>query len=103
MTTREVAERAGVVRITAERPPEQLKQVIAQTGIPVDLDRLFIRCLVCNLPVKEVSKELVEGRVPAEIFAGKSEFHECPGCGRVYWEGSHLGRTKKRLADMGIV
>jgi uncharacterized protein len=103
VTAGAVVGRTNVVTVTAERPLEQLKQVIAQTGISVEPDRRFSRCLVCNLPVVEVSKELLDGRVPPEIFASRSEFHECPGCRRVYWEGSHLERTKKRLADMGII
>ncbi len=103
VTTREVTSRTGVVRVTAQRPLEQLKQVIEQTGVSVESDRFFSRCLVCNLPVAEVSKELVAGRVPEPVFASKSEFHECPRCKRLYWEGSHLERTKKRLEDVGIV
>ena len=103
VTTREVAAQEAVVKVTAQRPLEQLKEVISQTGIAVELGRLFSRCLICNLPVVEISKELLEGRVPEEIFATKSEFHECPGCKRVYWEGSHLERIKKRLKKMDII
>jgi len=103
VTTREIEGGTRVVKITAERPLEQLKQVIEQTGVSVDSDRFFSLCLICNLPVKEVQKELVTGRVPEEIFAEKSEFHECPGCGRIYWEGSHLDRTKKRLEEVEII
>lgn len=103
VTAREFPSLTGVVRVTAERPLEQLKQVIDQTGISVETDRLFSRCLVCNLPVVEVSREVVAGKVPEAIFTSRSEFHECPGCKRVYWQGSHLDRTMKRLEEMAVV
>jgi uncharacterized protein with PIN domain len=63
------------------------------------LDReraLFQRCTECNTPVEEVAGETVADRVPARL-AGQVRFTRCPGCGRVYWEGSHTRRMRRAL------
>ena len=51
--------------------------------------RPLTRCMVCNEPLRAVSKAEVRGRVPPGTLQWCDEFRECAGCGRVYWEGSH--------------
>jgi uncharacterized protein len=78
-----------------------LRQVLEQAGIRPD-PRLFLsRCLICNVPVREVQREDVAGKVPEGVFQRSRTFHECPECGRIYWEGSHADRIKKRLEVLG--
>ncbi len=59
------------------------------------------RCLVCNDPLVSVSRDLVAGSVPARSRAFCSEFWQCSGCGRVYWNGSHYKRML-RFADQAV-
>jgi uncharacterized protein with PIN domain len=49
------------------------------------------------MPVREVRQEDVAGKVPDGVLQRSRSFHECPECGRIYWEGSHADRMKKRL------
>jgi uncharacterized protein with PIN domain len=56
--------------------------------------RPFKRCIVCNELLATISKGDAAGRVPERILEWSNEFRECPGCGRVYWEGSHCRRMK---------
>ena len=35
--------------------------------------------------------------VPPRVFASHAAFRRCPGCGRVYWEGTHVGRIRRVL------
>jgi len=52
----------------------------------------FTRCMACNCLLVLVDTATVSDRVPGctrELF---SEFRECPGCRRVYWQGSHYPR-----------
>ncbi len=67
----------------------QLAQVLAELGLRPDPARAWTRCSVCNTPTEDVPKESVRDRVPAYTFATHERFRLCPGCGRVYWPGSH--------------
>jgi uncharacterized protein len=63
--------------------------------------RPFTRCMKCNgvleeaLPPDPVHNELLQ-RLPPGV-RHKNAFRVCPGCGRVYWEGSHHVRMGKML------
>ena len=85
-----------VYRLDSEDPVEQLRQVRGVFSLNLRAE-LFTRCLECNSVTEEVSKETVQGRVPAFVFQTQSEFHRCPGCGRIYWAGSHHDRMRERL------
>jgi uncharacterized protein len=56
--------------------------------------RPLTRCMVCNRVLSKVSKSEVQGRVPIKVLEWCDEFEQCPGCGRVYWEGSHYRRMR---------
>ncbi|HTY23778.1 MAG TPA: Mut7-C RNAse domain-containing protein [Desulfomonilaceae bacterium] len=102
VTPRELSGDPRVVTVTAKDPMQQLKQVLSELELRADPDRFFTRCVICNVPVIEIPRTQVVGRVPKMIIRMKSEFHECPKCGRIYWEGSHLGRIKRRLESSSI-
>jgi hypothetical protein len=38
--------------------------------------------------------------VPEHVLATQSEFMGCPGCGRIYWGGSHADRMLARLSRL---
>ncbi|MBI5252276.1 MAG: hypothetical protein HY912_22505 [Desulfomonile tiedjei] len=84
-------------------PVEQLREVLgAAQAIP--RPGLFLsRCLICNIPVREVPRIRVLGRVAPQIHEAIHLFNECPCCGRVYWEGSHSTRIKLMLEKRGII
>ncbi len=103
VTTRKGTQPPGIVRIAAGTVEEQLKEVLDRTGVEPDPDLLFSRCLICNVPVREVPRAGVERKVPVAVFSMTSTFHECPNCGRVYWEGTHESRVRRRLERMDIV
>jgi uncharacterized protein len=85
--------------IEAERPLEQLSEVVAAFDLPRPT-RLFTRCRVCNALVQRVERSAVAGRVPPRVWERESEFAECPSCGRVYWEGSHAQRMRSVLQSV---
>lgn len=63
-----------------------------------DLGRLIkplTRCMVCNHPLEPAATELVRDRVPRGTVERCDKFRECPGCKRVYWEGSHTRRMRE--------
>jgi len=74
-------------------PHRQLVEVLTRFG-PLALQP-FSRCLRCNAKLQEVSKSVVESRLPPRTREHYDRFQACLGCGRVYWQGSHW----KRLVD----
>jgi uncharacterized protein with PIN domain len=93
--------------VHALRPEAQLREVARRYGIALHM-RPFTLCLHCNLPLDIAEPHAVVDRVPDRIRAHYRQFMHCPGCGRIYWEGSHWERMRSilaasldvRLADM---
>ena len=70
--TREVLRRFGMTRHGAEMAP-------------------FSRCLHCNGALEPVDKSEVLAPLAAEPLTLRfyDDFRRCPGCGRIYWPGTH--------------
>jgi uncharacterized protein len=83
--------------IRAERVDEQLEEACARLGLdPRDEDRLT-RCLGCNARLEPRPRERLRAVVPARVYATQAAFMGCPGCGKVYWAGTHADRMLERL------
>ena len=89
--------------VEADRPAGQLRELAAPLGLfrAGWRDRLFDRCLVCNRPLVDASYRAVAPDLPVEVSADprvrSAGFRRCPGCRRVYWEGSHTRRMRRWL------
>jgi len=84
--------------IASNDPEEQLLEVIRGCGLRPDPDLWFTRCLVCNLPIEKISREAAAPCVPPFVLSTKQDFTRCPGCRRVYWEGTHSQRMRDRIS-----
>jgi uncharacterized protein with PIN domain len=87
--------RSGVVE-------EQVRQVLEELAVAPDLGRLFSRCLRCNVPLQPLAAEVARARVPPFIARTQEVFRACPGCGRVYWRGTHVHRMERWLEGVGL-
>jgi uncharacterized protein len=90
-------EKGRIIQIEQDKPSLQLKELFDQDIIALAEDSLFSRCLLCNSPLDEMTREEVEGKVPEFVFYQENEFYACPQCHRIYWPGSHLDKMEKRL------
>lgn len=82
---------------------DQLGQVIEEFDLSIEKSRLFTRCTVCNTPTESIDKERVKDRVPPYTYRHHEDYSICRVCDRIYWRGSHVDNTFKRLADkLGI-
>ncbi len=82
-----------VLLLRSGDPLEQLREVADATGIGTE--GIFTRC---NLPLEEVPRDgAVAARLPESVRAARRELRGCPGCGRVYWEGSHTDRMRRAV------
>ena len=88
---------ARMLVLRSEDPLEQLRDVIATAGIE-PRERLFSRCIRCNLPLEEIAKDAsVAARVPERVFASYERFWCCSRCATVFWKGSHVRNTCRKL------
>ena len=68
-----------------------------------DLGRLvrpFTRCMACNTILQPAALAEVRLRLPARITKLYNRFLQCPGCGRIYWQGSHYRRMKAWIGEL---
>ncbi len=81
-------------RVRASDPDRQVEEVIRAFSLQKDL-RPFTRCSECNSVLRVVPRAEVAGRVPPQVFRTFRRFTCCPGCGRLYWRGTHFRRLER--------
>jgi uncharacterized protein len=88
---------ARVLVLPSTDPAEQLRQVVARFALdPRGL--LFTKCIRCNVLLEPVAdKREIEARVHPNVFARFEQFFRCPSCGTVFWKGSHVRNTCRKL------
>jgi uncharacterized protein with PIN domain len=89
-----------IIRIIEDKPALQLGELIQKRVISLKDENLFSRCLLCNIPLNEISREEAEGKVPDFIFYQQKEFFRCPQCLRIYWQGSHQMNMQKKVGEL---
>lgn len=67
---------------------DQIVELFAALGERPSFDP-FTRCIECNEALVGESPENVLGMVPTKVRNIFDEYHRCPGCGRIYWKGTH--------------
>lgn len=84
--------------VKSEDIDSQLKEVIA--NFPPD-EKLQSRCLECNIPVQEVQdREEIKHRVPDYVLSHHKHLWYCPGCGRVFWSGTHYKNMEEKITKI---
>lgn len=89
--------------VEADSPAGQIEELAPDLGLFEAgwRDRTFTRCMVCNATLTARRAERVRGALPAEVRRDprvrSAGFLRCPGCDRVYWEGSHTRRMRRWL------
>lgn len=84
----------------ATAPREQLVEVLRRFGPTL---APFTRCLRCNTELREVPKSSVESKLEPRTRTYYQRFHECPGCHRIYWAGSHWQRLTRLVETARLV
>ncbi len=78
---------------------EQLRQVFETLHI-AQLPSPLTRCLSCNDSLIEAPRESVRERVPAFVYKTQSHFKSCPGCGKIFWAGTHRSAVMQTLQKL---
>ena len=94
---RDLLKRRGIAHgcyVRAQRPELQLREVFARFDLAPQA-RPFTRCLACNGLVEPVDRAQVLSALPPKVRERHERFTACPGCARVYWEGTHWQRMRE--------
>ena len=75
---------------------DQVVQVLDEFGLWDDI-RQNTRCIECNLPLKALTRERARNLVTPYVCEHASSFAICPGCNRVYWQGTHYGDMERKI------
>jgi uncharacterized protein len=81
-------------RIRPEQVAETVRAIaesIEPSGAP------FSRCSECNTPLQRRHPFEARGEVPGGVLRSAASLSFCPGCGKWYWEGSHVARLREWL------
>ena len=78
---------------------EKLAGLAERFNIKLEIDVTVSRCPKCNTQIKPISKDKIVNRIPEATSTYYDEFWECPGCGQIYWRGSHWKRIEKTLKE----
>ena len=89
-----------IVRVSEDKPSLQLKELIQKGYVSSNEEKLYSRCLLCNVLLEQISQAEVEGKVPDFIFYQHKEFSRCPQCLKIYWPGSHLDHMKIKMKGL---
>jgi uncharacterized protein with PIN domain len=94
----ELAARTGLRTLLIESQvlDDQVSQVAA--NLPRPPHPPCTRCAVCNSLLRAVTTEEITHLVPPYVLSKHRQFHRCPGCGRVYWPGSHFRAIREQIA-----
>ena len=86
-----------VLVLATTDPVEQLAQVASRFALDIEA-RLFTTCIRCNVPLDAVpDKREIEARVHPNVYARFDQFYRCSRCGTVFWKGTHVRNTCRKL------
>ena len=77
----------------------QIRQVFESVHVS-SLPVLLSRCISCNEPLQQADRESVRDAVPSYVFESQKEFKSCPGCGKIFWAGTHRRSVLRTLEGL---
>jgi uncharacterized protein with PIN domain len=98
----ELCARAGegqVLFISSQDWHSQVRQVLDAFDLRGRVTP-YSRCLECNARLKTISKSEARNLVAPFVYETASGFSLCPGCGRVFWKGTHQNDMEEMIADI---
>lgn len=88
---------AGLFVLHEADPVKQFQIVVGNFQLDPQ-ERLFSKCISCNMFLEKVSdKEKIRPLVHPNVYARFDFFFTCPRCGTVFWKGTHVANTCRKL------
>ncbi|SHE95669.1 hypothetical protein SAMN05444274_10383 [Mariniphaga anaerophila] len=85
--------------IRNDDPKKQLREVIERLQLQYSF-RPFSRCSNCNGELEAAEKENLGNVLSEDTMHYYQKFWKCVGCGKIYWEGSHLEHIARWVAKL---
>jgi uncharacterized protein with PIN domain len=85
--------------IRSAYPDEQLKDVLLRFDLKKKLAP-FTRCMECNGLLDDIAKKDILNRLLPKTRQYYRKFKKCRQCDRIYWNGSHYQRMKRRIRSI---
>jgi hypothetical protein len=80
---------------------DQIAQVRGELKLDFAGERPLSRCSLCNSVLVEISREEAQNAgAPPAVLLRHDTFWRCPGCGRLYWPGSHYVRIMDKIGEL---
>jgi len=79
--------------LKSQKIVENLRQIRGKFNITLNYDINRTRCPLCNSLFSRIeNKEIVKDLLPEKVFEFHDKFWKCnnPGCGKIYWMGTHF-------------
>jgi uncharacterized protein with PIN domain len=92
--------RPDLINLDSDLLEEQLTEICRRLNLSPEMWKPLVRCSKCNKILQPIPPEQAEGLVPDYINQKQRKFFECPQCRRVFWEGSHQIRIRRRLQEL---
>ncbi len=89
-----VSGQVRVLVVEGDRVADQLRFVSSHLGLE-GTAHLLSRCIECNVPFRDASRDEVAGRVPPYVWRTQVRYAVCPSCGKIYWAGTHWARMRR--------
>lgn len=81
-----------------ETDPVKQFRIVAEKFRLDPQKRLFSKCIRCNVFLEKVGdKEKIRALVHPNVSARFDSFFTCPKCGTVFWKGTHVANTCRKL------
>lgn len=85
--------------VRAGYPDPQLGEVIRRFDLRPKINPLS-RCIDCNEEIVPVAKKDILDRLEPLTKKYYDKFFQCPKCGKIYWEGSHVERMRDWMSRL---
>ncbi len=82
--------------IRETEPRAQLLEVVMRYDLAGSVAP-FTRCLSCNSLLVPLEKSSLPDTLPQNLRQLHNSFWRCPGCGRLFWPGSHHRRMRQLM------
>ncbi len=85
--------------LESEKWREQVAQVLEHFDLWGKIDS-HSRCIDCNVELKSLPKKNAKNLVTPFVYKHADSFALCPGCGRVFWRGTHFKDMEHRIEEI---
>jgi len=84
--------------ILKETDPVKQFRIVAERFQLDPREKLFSKCIRCNVFLGKVGdRENIRAFVHPNVYARFTDFFTCPKCGTVFWKGTHVANTCRKL------